>query len=896
MTSEIRANTLKNRVGLGTVSYTNTGIVVSGIVTANSFSGPLVSNGDITGTGNLTLTSTDAGSSASPIINLFRNSASPADADYLGQIKFQGESDTGVQRNYAKITGKILDASNGTEDGILEFAHIKAGSQTITGRWRSDSLQLLNGTNLSVAGDTTLTGDIDVDGHTNLDNVSIAGVSTVYGHGAFGSTVDITGDLAISDIIKHIGDSNTKIRFPSSDTFTVETAGNERFRVTDAASTFQNKLIIDDGSNGHLFLNNTSSENTIHSGTTGFAAYKNLVINAAQHTFKVSNTEKLRILSDGTIRGGSQVAAQPSPTVAGFQFDAGGEYLRISKGGGATGTSGAGISLIGGGSNTNHLATTSWGSNIYLINSNQVDNNANALVFANKNSLASSMIVGKNDSHASRNGSLIFATSHGSSPTQRMRITKEGSINIGTDSTQSTHMLYMQGTGSVGIHLRADTDNSGENDNPYISMGQDGSSTQQLKLGMAGDANADFNMQITNSPFLHANNGTSQPLQLAHMSDMAVTISSVSGLGAGGQSATDPRDFDSDGSLAGNAVGGMKIHHYGNDTAAALMLSGHNNTGTPGTETRTQLTHTGANLRFHIEHHGYEAFNISPTGNIYLKNCTTIPSFTTSYNVSALSLRGGSLMNYQESNIYVTQNLHYDGAWKNTYSGAGSMISQGGGTGRYYYFDDPGSAGQSVTLVNSIDFKNQSSASGMSYGNRPSSQGQLVLWGPSHATQKGGLEFHTSGGGGAGYGGRITCSDQGHIRFLTRHNNSGWGQRLIINASSGVVSGDLNDTSDIALKKNIVGISTSCIDNIKKLNPVTFEWKTDDGGALIDGVKNMGFVAQEVEKIIPEVVKGEDGQKAINVTGIVAQLTKALQESITKIETLEAKVAALEGS
>ena len=36
MTSEIRANTLKNRVGLGTVSYTNTGIVVSGIVTANS--------------------------------------------------------------------------------------------------------------------------------------------------------------------------------------------------------------------------------------------------------------------------------------------------------------------------------------------------------------------------------------------------------------------------------------------------------------------------------------------------------------------------------------------------------------------------------------------------------------------------------------------------------------------------------------------------------------------------------------------------------------------------------------------------------------------------------------------------------------------------------------------
>ena len=137
MTSEIRANTIKNRVGLGTVSYTNTGIVVSGIVTANSFSGTLTSNGDITGTGDLTLTSTDAGSSAAPIINLFRNSASPADADYLGQIKFQGESDTSVQRNYAKITGKILDASDGTEDGILEFAFKKAGSNNISGRFRS---------------------------------------------------------------------------------------------------------------------------------------------------------------------------------------------------------------------------------------------------------------------------------------------------------------------------------------------------------------------------------------------------------------------------------------------------------------------------------------------------------------------------------------------------------------------------------------------------------------------------------------------------------------------------------------------------------------------------------------------------------------------------------------
>ena len=113
---------------------------------------------DITGTGNFTLTSTDAGSSAAPELELYRNSASPADADYLGQIKFTGESDDGSKEVYAKITGKIDDASSGTEDGIIEFAHRKAGSNVITARFKSTELQLLNGTNLDVDG--TITGNL----------------------------------------------------------------------------------------------------------------------------------------------------------------------------------------------------------------------------------------------------------------------------------------------------------------------------------------------------------------------------------------------------------------------------------------------------------------------------------------------------------------------------------------------------------------------------------------------------------------------------------------------------------------------------------------------------------------------------------------------------------------
>jgi hypothetical protein len=137
----------------------------SGAATFNSTIATTGVTIDNTSTGDsLLITTTEDSSTAGPVISLKRNSSSPADADYLGQIKFKGENDADQEVNYAKITGKILDASDGTEDGILEFAHIKAGSQNISARFRSDSLQLLNGTSLTVAGDTTLTGSLTFSG------------------------------------------------------------------------------------------------------------------------------------------------------------------------------------------------------------------------------------------------------------------------------------------------------------------------------------------------------------------------------------------------------------------------------------------------------------------------------------------------------------------------------------------------------------------------------------------------------------------------------------------------------------------------------------------------------------------------------------------------------------
>ena len=146
VTGHIEADTI-NVSGISTFGSTT----VSSLIASNTtLLGGFTASGNSSIVGDLTLQDTDAGSAAGPELKLYRNSSTPADADYLGQIKFAGESDTGVERNYAKITGKISDASNTSEDGILEFAHIKAGSQTITGRWTSTELQLLNGTHFSL--------------------------------------------------------------------------------------------------------------------------------------------------------------------------------------------------------------------------------------------------------------------------------------------------------------------------------------------------------------------------------------------------------------------------------------------------------------------------------------------------------------------------------------------------------------------------------------------------------------------------------------------------------------------------------------------------------------------------------------------------------------------------
>lgn len=88
-------------------------------------------------------------------------------------------------------------------------------------------------------------------------------------------------------------------------------------------------------------------------------------------------------------------------------------------------------------------------------------------------------------------------------------------------------------------------------------------------------------------------------------------------------------------------------------------------------------------------------------------------------------------------------------------------------------------------------------------------------------------------------------------------------------------------SSDIDLKKNIQTIPNA-LDKVLQLRGVEFDWKDTNEHQI-------GVIAQEVEKIIPDVVVGENGDKAVAYQNLVAVLIEAIKELAEKVEKLENK-------
>ena len=127
---------------------------------------------------------------------------------------------------------------------------------------------------------------------------------------------------------------------------------------------------------------------------------------------------------------------------------------------------------------------------------------------------------------------------------------------------------------------------------------------------------------------------------------------------------------------------------------------------------------------------------------------------------------------------------------------------------------------------------------------------------------------------------------------------------LGVGASASGTAGEIRATNDITaffssderLKENICYIEEA-LDKVAQIQGVEFDW-TDDymqnrGGedGLFVRKHDVGLIAQDVEKVLPEVVANrEDGFKAIKYDRVVALLVNAVHELTNKVEELEVKL------
>jgi hypothetical protein len=113
---------------------------------------------------------------------------------------------------------------------------------------------------------------------------------------------------------------------------------------------------------------------------------------------------------------------------------------------------------------------------------------------------------------------------------------------------------------------------------------------------------------------------------------------------------------------------------------------------------------------------------------------------------------------------------------------------------------------------------------------------------------------------------RSIFMDNSNILHFSGNGNDG-----TLNAS-----GVWTDSSDIAYKENISELRYGLSDMLK-LSPKQYTMK-------VSNIPQIGLIAQDVEKVIPEVVSGEEGHKGIAYGQLIAIVINAVKELSAKVD------------
>ena len=156
----------------------------------------------------MTLTSTDASATAAPLLDLYRDSASPAASDTLGEIEFNGEDSAGNKQAYALFHGSILSPTSGSEQGQLHFETATAGALTE---------KMIIGTSNLVINEIGAVFNVRIEGDTdaNLFYTDATNDKVGVGTASPAEKLDVVGKIKVSDNIV-IGTSGKGIDFSAT--------------------------------------------------------------------------------------------------------------------------------------------------------------------------------------------------------------------------------------------------------------------------------------------------------------------------------------------------------------------------------------------------------------------------------------------------------------------------------------------------------------------------------------------------------------------------------------------------------------------------------------------------------------------------------------------------------
>jgi len=357
----------------------------------------------------------------------------------------------------------------------------------------------------------------------------------------------------------------------------------------------------------------------------------------------------------------------------------------------------------------------------------------------------------------------------------------------------------------------------------------------------------------------------------------------------------------------------LKIRNWGLIAAYKGLFHANHGTSTSefiliNNETHTRLgTGSGGNIQLEVGGNGEDAINCNHNGGVELYYDNSKKFDTTTYGVKVTGRLAATTSITGADNVQIKLGDSDD---LKIYSDGTNGILEGGGSG-----------GNAPLFLNANTIRLQTQSGGEMYIDCQEN-GAVELF---HNDSK---KFETQSTGakvtgtldvtGAIYTfNEFNMVDQGnkfidtahkdHYLYFRRINDGDAGHSVHCYVTSGGVwNADFNDTSDEKLKENITTISDGAINSVKQLRPVNFDWKETDKANNVSG-----FIAQEIKTVLPNLVYGteydptivdEKSQRiksvgySVNTIGLVAHLTKALQEAITKIEVLETEVASLKAS